>query len=78
MLFDILDYNLNLFIENISKKFNIDCSSLQDIKSSESIYIKLEEKILKVHKDVYGNKYIIINNSGISANNEYLAVKMIN
>tara|TARA_B100001093_G_scaffold516076_1_gene593983 strand:- start:1996 stop:2232 length:237 start_codon:yes stop_codon:yes gene_type:complete len=78
MLFDILDYNVNLFIENISKKFNIDCASLQNIKSSENIYIRLEEKTLKIHNDLYGNKYIIINNSDISVNDEYFAVKMLN
>jgi hypothetical protein len=75
----LLDYNINIFFDNISKTYNIDRLDLEKFKdyNKENIeeYIT---SIKQVYLDRNNNKYILIEQNTNDKNKEdlYVAIKI--
>lgn len=81
----MLDYNIDIFLTNVSKRFNIPKDELDKLKSYKNYYcefnqnIRLDNTTCKIVKEIYrdreNNEYIILNNID---KNEYYGFKIIN
>jgi hypothetical protein len=77
-MFDIIDHNLDIFINNLYNKFNINKKDLIKLKNNSFHNMVTIEKKYSIYNDLYDNKYIIPWNNSLCVDNEYLAVKIIN
>ncbi len=71
----ILDYNINLFFNNISKKYNINRNDLESFKDYKKTDI--DEYIIttkQIYQDINKKEYILIEKNNKS-NSEYYAVQ---
>tara|TARA_B100000925_G_C22002662_1_gene472079 strand:- start:969 stop:1205 length:237 start_codon:yes stop_codon:yes gene_type:complete len=76
-MFDIIGYNFNIFIDNLSQEFNIKKDKLTKLIPQSHININMQSKEYKLYIDINKNKYIILFSDNALLNDEYIAVKLV-
>ncbi len=77
----ILDYNINLFFDNISKKYNINRNDLESFKDYIKIDTEFNDEYIittrQIYQDINQKEYILIekNNKSHTTQSEYFAVQ---
>jgi hypothetical protein len=72
----ILDYNINLFLDNITKKYNINRDELESLKDYNHTYIETTiNTVKKIYEDNEENQYILLDKV-IPTQNDYYAIKI--
>ena len=69
----MLDYNINIFLNNISNHFGITRLELEKFKDYKKENIECIKKITNLYIDRYNNNYILLEKQ---KDNTYYAIKL--
>ncbi len=74
----ILDYNINLFFDNISKKYSINRNELESFKDYKKTDTEFNDEYIittkQIYQDINKKEYILIEKNN-KLNSEYYAVQ---